>query len=159
MSKDQLFSLQDYATLDLVEESADGATPVAGIQDVSIIPSESIETFYTADSTKVADKMSHEKVVQVDIGYSFFDGEVVKEWLGGSGTSATSWEDTSDPQRYEITGTFMSRDGSQQIDATVTGITFEEMPIFDASRGEYAQWDLSGEGEDITNFDVDEPPA
>jgi len=158
MSKDTIYILDDFATLDLVEDDTDSATPVAGIQDVSIIPNAPIETLYTADSKKVADKFDHEHVVQVDIGYSFFDGEVAAQWLGGSGgTTATTWQDDSGPQHYELTGTFEARDGSQQIETTVSGITFEEMPLFDAARGEYAQWDLSGEGIDITNFEVVSP--
>ena len=158
MSKDQIYILDDYATLDLVEEDSDSATPVAGIQDVTIEASQSIETLYTADSAKVSDKFGHEHVVNVEIGYSFFDGEVVAQYLGGDGgTTATSWEDSSDLQHYELTGTFEARDGSQQIEVTITGITFESMPIMDAARGEYAQWDLSGEGIDITNFEVVEP--
>lgn len=157
MSASEIFSLQDFSTLDLVTDPGDTATAVAGIQDVTIVPNVSMETLYTADSTKVADKMQHEYAVQVDVGFAYFDGDVVSEWLGGSGSTGSSWTDTSDPQEYEITGTFDSRDGSMQLNVTVEGITFEEMPIFDASRGEYAQWDLSGEGTDITNFDVSAP--
>jgi hypothetical protein len=157
MSESEIFTLQDFSTLDLSTDAGSTETPVAGIQDVTIIPNVSIETLYTADSIKVADKMQHEAAVNVEIGYAFFDGAVVEQWLGGSGSTGTSLTDTSDPQEYSITGTFDSRDDSMQINVTVEGITFEEMPIFDASRGEYAQWDLSGTGTDITNFDVSAP--
>lgn len=158
MSQDQIYRLQDYATLDLVEEDTDEPTPVAGLQDVEVVAAVSIETLYTADSIKPADKLQNEAVVNVEIGYSYFDPDVVNEWLGGEGQSATSWEDDSSPQTYELTGEFMSSDGSQQMSFTVEGITFEEMPLISASQGEFAQWDLSGEGMDISNFEVAEPP-
>jgi len=155
--RDSIYNLQDYATLDLTEEDADEPTPVAGIQDVTIVPQFEINQFYTADSTHIADQFQHEGSVNVEIGYSFFDGEVVKEWLGGSGAADGDMADTSDPQKYELTGEFLSRDGSQQISCTVEGITFPEMPIIAASRGENIQWDLSGTGEIVTGFDVDAP--
>lgn len=159
MSRDTIWQLNDFATLDVVEEDTEESTPVAGLQDVSIVPQEQIEILYTADSTKIADRFSHEKQVAVDIGFSFWDGEIAEEWLGGAGQSAGTWEDTSDPQLFELTGDFRSRDGSQAMTFTIPGITFEEMPLLDASRGEYAQWDLTGIGEDVEEFDVDTPPA
>lgn len=155
MSRDNIYYLDGYTTLDLTETDNDGETPVAGIQDVTLTAGVSMETLYTADSIKAADKMQHEAVVTVDVGYSFFDGEVVSQWLDGSGGSAaTSLSDTSDPQRYSITGEFDSANANNTINVTVEGITFEEMPMLDASRGEFAQWDLSGEGTDVTTFEI-----
>lgn len=159
MSRSQIYQLNDYETLDLTEASGDTATPVAGIQGVTAIPSASLESLYTGDSSKRADTFQHEFNVQVEINYAFFDGAVVEHWLGGSGSSGGSWTDTSDPQDFEITGDFRSRDGSNALEFTITGINFPEMPILDISRGEYAQWDLSGEGDDVTNFSVGTPSA
>lgn len=157
MSRSEIFILDDFNTLDLTETDSDSSTPVAGIQSVTVTPEVSIEALYTGDSTKRADKFQHEHVAQVEIGYSFFDGVVVEEWLGGAGTSAGDWADSSDPQNYEISGDFRSRDGSQSLSFTVEGLVFPSMPIFDAARGEYAQWDLQGEADDITGFSVDTP--
>lgn len=155
MSRGETYRLQDYSTLDLTEEDSSTATAVAGVQNVSIEPNVSIEHLYTADSLKVADRLQHEFQVNVEIGYAFFDGDVVSYWLDGSGGStATSMTDTSDPQTYQLAGNFVSADGNNQIDVTVTGITFESMPMLDAANGEFAQWDLEGTGEDISNFDV-----
>ena len=63
-------------------------------------------------------------------------------------------EDTSDPAMFTINAEFVSTGGDETFEATVTGITFDEMPLVSASRGEFIQWDLSGTGMDITNFDV-----
>lgn len=158
MSRDSIYQLNDYNTLDLDEEDGSTDTPVAGIQDVVITPNVSLESLYTGDSGKRADTYQHEFSVNVEIGYAFFDGAVVDEWLDTSGAGAgTNWNDTSDQTSFKLTGDFRSRDGSTAIDVTVTGINFPEMPIADLSRGEYAQWDLSGEGDDITNFTVGVP--
>ena len=143
----------DDGTLDV--ETEDGTTvPVAGIESVQITPQVSIQRHYTGDSIKPDAKKQHEAIVNVNIGYALFDGDLIKEWLGGDGLSSTSWEDTSDPQEFEITGEFVSAGGDETIEVTVVGVTFEEMPIIDASRGEFAVWDLTGEGDDITDFDV-----
>lgn len=151
-----VYTLDDYTTLDL-NTSGGTTVGVAGVQEVTVVANVSMEQLYTADSIKIADQLQHEAAIEVEIGYSYWDGDVAAQWLGGDGSTATSLTDTTSPQKYELSGTFQSRDGSNQIDATVTGITFEEMPLMDASRGEYVQWDLSGTGEDVTNYDITTP--
>lgn len=146
--------LDDWTTLDLTEDDGDTDTPVAGIQDVTVVGNFSIDRHYTSDSVKIQAQKRHEFQVNVQIGYSNWDVSVAKEWLGGAGSDNTDVQDTSDPQKYSISGTFESTDHANQLDFTVTGITFEEMPIIDASRGEFVQWDLDGTGEDITGVDV-----
>lgn len=148
--------LDDFTTLDLeTDEGTPTSTPVAGIQNVEIVANFSIEKLYTADSTKIDAQKQHEAAINVNIGYSKWDSVVVEQWLGGGGgTTANSLTDTSDPQKYQLSGTFDSVDDTTTIDVTVTGITFESMPIFSASRGEYVQWDLEGTGEDISDFQI-----
>lgn len=145
--------LDDFTTLDMVtDDQAGTTTPVAGIQNVEIVPGVSIEQLYTADTNKIEEQQQHEYEVSVNIGYSKWSNEIFEQWLGGAGTSATSWTDTSDPQKYELSGTFDSVEGDRTVDITITGITFEEMPFLAASRGEFVQWDLDGVGEDISSF-------
>lgn len=150
------YYLDDFGTLDLeTTEATPTSTPVAGIQNVAIIPSVSINRLYTADSIKIDAQKQHEFQVQVTIGYSKWDPVVAEQWLGGGGgTTANSMTDTNDPQKYQIDGTFSDVDGSNTLSVTVTGITFESMPIIDAARGEYVQWDLEGVGEDLTDATV-----
>lgn len=157
MSRSSIYQLNDFDTLDLVEDSGSTSTPVAGIQNCVITPTASEETLFTGDSVKIADRFHHEHQVNVEIGYSFFDGAIVEHWLGGAGSSGGSWTDTSDPQTFELTADFRSRDGSNALTVTVESITFPEMVIADLSRGEYAQWDITGTGDDITGFAVGTP--
>lgn len=150
----EAYYLSDFVTLDLeTTEATPTSTPVAGIQDVTIVPSVSIDELYTGDSIKIEAKKQKEFSVNVQIGYSKWDPTVAKQWLGGGGgTSSSSMTDTSDPQKYQISGDFASAGGGTTLSVSVVGITFEEMPIVDAARGEYVQWDLDGSGEDLTNL-------
>lgn len=144
--------LDDFTTLDL-QTSGSTSTPIAGIQSVEISGEVSLERLYTADSIKIEAQKQHEAQVSVSIGYSKFDAAIVEQWLGGSGSSANSLTDTSDPQKYQISGTFEEVSGTNEINLTVTGISFESMPLISASRGEFVQWDIEGTGEDITTFE------
>jgi hypothetical protein len=141
----------DQATLDMETEQADNI-PIAGIQDITLVPSVSIERLYTGDSIKIDSQKQHEFEVQVDIGFSKWDLSLAEEWLGGDGATGTAMADTNDPQKYTVSGDFTSVGGGTTYQWEVTGVTFEEMPIIDASRGEFVQWDLSGIGEDLTDL-------
>jgi hypothetical protein len=141
----------DEASLSL-ETSAATTVDVAGLQDLTVVPSVSIEQLYTGDSIKIDAQKQHEFEVQVEIGFSKWDLTLAEEWLGGPGTTSTSMSDQNDPQKYTASGEFTSVDGSTTYQWEITGITFEEMPILDFSRGEFIQWDLSGTGEDLTDL-------
>jgi len=148
---DAFFS--DDATLTL-ETSGDTEIPIAGIQDIEVVPSVSIERLYTGDSIKIDSQQQHEFEVAVDIGFSKWDLTLASEWLGGPTSTATTMTDTTDPQKYKIQSTFTEVNGGTSYDLEVSGITFEEMPIIAVSRGEFIQWDLSGVGEDLTNLSL-----
>jgi hypothetical protein len=147
---DAFFS--DDATLTL-KTSSGTDVPIAGIQDIEVVPSVSIERLYTGDSIKIDSQQQHEFEVAVDIGFSKWDLDLAKEWLGGDGTSTTTLTDTTDPQKYKITSEFTEVNDGSTYKLEVTGITFEEMPIIAVSRGEFIQWDLSGIGEDVNTLD------
>lgn len=153
--------LDDYATLDLTTRSGTDV-PAAGIEDVTIVPSTSIEHLYTADSIKAETRKQHEFSVDVQIGYLLWDVTVLKEWMAGDtspGSGAISQSDTSDPATFKLAGEFNAEGGTTQIKATVENITFEEMPVIDSSRGEFVQWDLDGTGEDLTGVETVDPTA
>ena len=145
----------DDATLVLeTDEETPTEIPVAGLQEVAITPSVSIEQLYTGDSIKIDSQKQHEFEVGVTIGFSKWDSTFAEQWLAGAGgSSANSMTDTSDPQKFAL-NTFdpVSVGGDTTINIQVTGVTFEEMPLFDSSRGEYNQWDLEGTGEDIEDY-------
>jgi formyltetrahydrofolate synthetase len=147
---DAFFS--DDATLLLQTNDTSADIPIAGIQDIEIVPSVSIEQLYTGDSIKIDEQQQHEFEVSVDIGFSKWDLTLASEWLGGNLTTSTSMADNTDPQKYSVTSSFTEVNAGAEYEITVTGITFEEMPIIAVSRGEFIQWDLSGTGEDITDL-------
>lgn len=153
MSSEAYF-LQDYSTLDLeTDEGTPTSTPVAGITSVELVANVSINRLFTADSIKVEEQKQTEHLVDVNIGFAKFDPVIVEQWLGGGGgSSANSMADTSDPQKYAInTADFVSAGGGTTYSINITGITFESMPLFSASQGEFAQWDLSGTGTDVAD--------
>ena len=156
MSEDAYFT-DNFTTLDLKEADGSTTTPVAGIQGITIIPSVSLEMLYTGDSAKREVVQQHEYSVDVGIEYAKWDqnASVVQQWLAGSGGStATSWTDTNDPQKFSMDLTIDSVGGDRTLDVTVDSIVFEEMPVIDASNGEYLSRDLSGEGSDISNLSM-----
>jgi acyl-homoserine lactone acylase PvdQ len=150
---DAVFS--DSATLNL---DTDGGTdiPVAGLQNITVTPSVSMESLFTGDSIKTEAKKQHEFEVTVEIGFSKWDLTLATQWLGGADDTSTanSITDTNDPQKYSLTSEFTAVGGGTTWTLTVDGITFEEMPIIDASRGEFVEWGLTGTGEDMTNLNT-----
>lgn len=150
--------LDDYTTLEL---STSGGTTdyVAGVQGVTVEPEVSMEHLYTADSIKKETSKQHEFIANVEINYSIWDPEFVREWLGGEGSASGSMSDTSDPQEFEFSATFDSTGGDETVEMTVTEITFESIPAFDASRGEFVEWGLTGDAGDITNFQITDNTA
>lgn len=158
---EDVWYFDDFTTLDL-QDSTGTTVPVAGIQGLTVVPSVSIERLYTADSGKIEAQKQHEYSVDVSIEYAKWDSEaqVVQQWLGGGGNStSTSWADTTDPQAFQISATWDSENADRTLDFTVEGITFEEMPLIDGSMGEYLSRDLSGTGEDITDYSMTDNTA
>ena len=141
----EAYHLQDYTSLSLDTDDTDTNTSVAGIRGVTVTPNVSIDELFTADSTEVDSLKQRELKVDVEIEYAKFDPTVVEEWMGGAGTSATSWGDNSDPQEFKFTFEIDS-EGTDVLSLEVGRIVFEEIPVFDGSNDDYAEWGLSGTG-------------
>lgn len=150
------WTIDDYTTLELAVDGGSPTTPVAGISGVTVVPSVSIDRLKTADSGKTEAKHQYDYNVDVGIEYALWDreGSVVEQWLGGAGSSSTSWTDTGQPAEFQLNGSFDSVEGDATMDFTVEGITFEEMPIIDGEQNEFLTRDLSGTGDNIPEFDV-----
>lgn len=133
-----------------VETDTGSTDYVAGVQSVAISGGVNIERLFTADSIKIEEQKQSEATVNVEVGVSLWDYEFVREWLGGDGSASDTLTDTSDPQKFTLNVVTDSTGGDRTVDITVTGITFEEMPVLDASRGEFVEWSPSGTGEDMT---------
>lgn len=142
----------DSMELSIFQIESGTSITVAELQQVEIIPSFQVfERLYSADSVKMASQKQGEFQVQVNIGISAWDVALLQQWLGGSGASSTGLVDTSDPQKFTIEGKIAPADGTAtKTAAKVTGVTFDQMPVFTASRSEFVQKDLEGIGEDVT---------
>lgn len=141
------------------DSASSGTTLVAGVQSVAISGEVSIEQLFTGDSINIEEQKQHEFQVDVEVGASLWDFEFVREWLGGSGSAADTMSDTSDPQKFTLSVSQDSVQGDRTVTIEVTGITFESMPVLDASRGEYVEWSPSGTGETLSVSVVDNTTA
>lgn len=108
------------------------------------------QEYFSADST-LRDAVQHtEKVPIVVFAIGSWDVALHKQWLGGSGTSSTSIADTSDPQKFDITGTVTPHGGSTAWDVTVSGVTIPTLPLFSATRNEFLEEEFEGRGDNLT---------
>jgi len=119
---------------------------------VTITPNVSLDELFTADSTEVDSLKQREFKADVEIEYAKFDPTIVKEWLGGEGASATQWSDNSDPQEFAFEFVIPS-EGTDELTVEAGRLVFEEMPIFDGSNDDFAEWGLSGTAYEIRNVD------
>jgi len=130
-----------------VTTTSGGTNYVAGVQSVAISGETTVERLFTVDSITVEAQKQHETTVDIEVGASLWDSTFVKQWLGGGGgTTNTSIEDTSDLQKFKLEVVTDSVAGGTTVTITVDNITFESMPVLDASRGEYVEWNPSGTG-------------
>ena len=149
----EAYHLQDFTTLSLDTDDTATAVPVAGIRGVTVTFNVSIDELFTADSTTVDSLKQRELKADVEIEYAKFDPVLVKEWLGGAGTSASAWGDNSDPQEFKFKLVIPS-EGTDELTLEVSRLVFEEMPAFDASNDDFAEWGLSGTAYAIDNVAV-----
>lgn len=146
MAQERYFS--DTMTLSV---ATDGGTdiPVGELQEVEVRVEVNEVEHFSAETTKREDVKHTEKVPVVSATISAWDTALIQQWLGGSGASSTGLTDTTDPQKFTLTGSVTPSGGSTPLEAEVVGVTFAEMPIFSASRNEFVGKELEGRGDDI----------
>jgi len=135
-----------------VQNSADTTVPIAGIQEVSIVPAYEHEELYTMDSSFRDTVKRYEHNVNVEITYAKFSVEAAQEWLGGEGATATASQDDSDPALFSIEDVTPSADDTFERTAVVENVVFPEFPVVEGSYGEYEEWDLSGSGRQLSDL-------
>jgi len=123
---------------------------VGEAKGVTVTPTAEHNELYSADSIKRSAVKRREAKVNVEIEVAAWDVEMIKQWLGGDGTSSSTFEDSTDPQLFNLVGTVTPSDSGTDLEADVTGVYFEEMPVFDASEEEWVTESLSGTGADVT---------
>lgn len=140
--------LGNSMTLSMEREDAT-SIPIGRITGVEIRMKANEIEYFTADQT-TRDDVSHTQRVPVVSGtIGSWDVLMAKSWLGGSGTNSTGLVDTSDPQKFKITGSVLPKGGSSRLEAEVIGATFPTMPIFSASLDEYIGLEIEGRGDDL----------
>jgi len=126
--------------------------PIAGIRDVTITPAYEHAELYTIDSTFREDVKRYEHNVNVEITYANFSLDLVQEWLGGEGSTATASQDSDDPALFQIEDVHTSAHGGFERTASVTDVVIPELPVVEASYGEFEEYSLSGSGKKIENL-------
>jgi len=135
-----------------IQNSADESVPIAGIQEVSIVPAYEHEELYTMDSSFRDTVKRFEHNVNVEITYAKFAPDAAQEWLGGEGATATASQDDSDPALFTIDDVTPSSDGTFERTAVVENVVFPEFPVVEGSYGEYEEFDLSGSGRQLSDL-------
>ncbi|AHG00923.1 hypothetical protein HALLA_12125 [Halostagnicola larsenii XH-48] len=134
-----------------VTDPQDGDVPVAGLQSVSVMLSAEHIELFTADSIKRESVKKRELSVPVEVEYAKFD-ETFAQWWMGVTSAGSSIEDTSDVALFSIEGTITSANGDTTLEGSIDDVYFEEMPLWEASEGEFVSQSLSGTGADVSNF-------
>lgn len=133
-----------------IETGAGTSLPVGALKNVEITPGFEQDDLYGAESTKRQATKQREFSVSVSVGVAKYDVAMIQEWMGGSGSSSTGVEDTSDPALFQITGSVTPVGGGNDLEGVVDEVRFPEMPIFSASEGEFVTEELEGTGKDLT---------
>lgn len=136
-----------------VKNSSDTSVPIAGIREVTITPAYEHTELYTIDSTFREDVKRYEHNVNVEITYANFSLDLVQEWLGGEGSTATASQDTADPTLFQIEDVHTSADGGFERTVSVTDVVIPEFPVVDASYGEFEEYGLTGSGKKIDQLE------
>jgi len=147
----EAYHLRDWQTLTL---SGSEEVTVAAVRGVTITPSVEIDELWSADQGTVEELKQREFTCDVEIEYARFDSDLAEEWMGGDGTTSTSFADNSDPQEFELTFEVDATDAADVLEITVSRIVFEEMPLFDGSHDDWTTWDLSGTGYELDNVET-----
>lgn len=147
----------DSATISLT--TAGGTDiPIGKLQSVEL-RIEAEETEYFSDDSTLREAVRHsEKVPVVTFTIGEWDVDFHRQWLSGGtdDNAATSIQDTTVPQKYDITaGVTPVDDNAQEWTVTVEGVTIPSFMFFSAERNEFIGNEYEGRGDDIS---IDQPP-
>lgn len=137
-------------TMDIAVELEGGTSITVGkVKSVEMMIEVTETEFFSADST-LRDAVQHsEKVPTVTFSIAAWDIELHKQWLGGSGTASTGLVDTTDPQKFTITGEVTPVGGSAKWEVEIVGVTIPTLPLFSASENEFLEEEFDGRGDDL----------
>lgn len=136
-----------------VTNTAADDIPIAGIREVSIMPAYEHTELYTMDSNHRENAKRYEHNVNVEITYALFSLDMVHEWLGGEGSTATASQDTSDPTLFDIEDV-STADGQIERTSAVEDMIIPEFPVVDGSYGEFEEYGITGSGKTVSVTDT-----
>jgi hypothetical protein len=137
------------------EDPADDSTIIAGgFREVTITPAYEHTELYTFDSTFRESVKRYEHNVNVELTYAKFSIEFVQEWFGGPGATATASQDSADPMKFNLERVTPSSDGGFERTTAVTDVVFPELPVDDATYGEFEEYSLTGSGRTVEVTDT-----
>jgi len=139
--------------LTFTDPADDSEILFAGVRDISITPLYEHSKLYTIDSTFRETVKRYEHDVQVEITYAKFSQSFVEEWFGGEGATATAAQDSADPMKYNLENVTPSANGGFERTTAVEKVAFPELPLDNASYGEYEEYDLTGSGRSVTQIE------
>lgn len=137
-----------------IQNEAEANVPIAGIREVTVTPAYETTELYTMDSVFREDVKQYEHNVNVDITYAKFSLELVQEWLGGEGATATASQDTSDPTLFAVEDVTQTADGSVERTVAVNDVIIPEFPVIEGTYGEFEEYGITGTGRDVSVEDT-----
>lgn len=148
------FKLNDFNTLQL-STSGGSEEFVAGIQNVTITPTFEYEDLYTADSILREATRRSQASVEVDIGWSLFNVELIAANIGEPGATSTTITNSSDVPLFELQFEIDSQGGDRTLGpVTVEDLRFDDdPPIFDGSADEWVEWSGGMVGKNVTGVE------
>jgi hypothetical protein len=148
MAAERYFGDSMTVTID-TEDTSPVSVPVGSLQQVQIIANAEHVELTSADTTKRDDVAKRNFGVDVTVGVAAFDMTIVEEWLGGDGSSSSSYTDDNSVALFTVAGSVTGSDGTTHT-ATVDGVYFPQMPIIDAQEGQWVRHNVQGDGADVT---------
>lgn len=102
-------------------------------------------------SIKIIDRQRTRVGVTVNATHASFDMEGIKELIGYD-DGAGEIEDSPEPPKFNVTGEFESTGGSEEFDAKVIDVIFDEISL-SWGNDNHVEEDLTGEGTDLEIID------
>lgn len=136
-----------------IQNEAAEDVPIAGIREVTITPAYEHQELYTMDSVFREDVKRYEHDVNVEITYAKFSIDLVQEWLGGEGATATASQDSSDPTLFAVEDVTQA-EGQIERTTAVSDVIIPEFPVVEGTYGEFEEYGLTGTGKDVSVTDT-----
>lgn len=140
---------------------------IAVLKGVEVTPKFEHQELYGMDSVLRQDIARHTAKVEVKIKAAKFDnsmatglGLILKAFLDGDSSGATTITDTNDVALFDVIGYFRGShmDAGKYVKITVSDVYFESFP-FNLSENDFVVFELSGTGANITIVDDQSLPA